>query len=105
MTWELTEQKYLKLRKNTLIVCALAIVVYTLLLRYTIEVNPGAFIYNPVTDSKPAFAKIETMLWWIIGIGWVAVSILFCRELKRNPNHWFWKAKKYFEEIMRKDED
>ena len=104
MTWKLTEQKYLKLRRNTLIVCALAIVVYTLLLRYTIEVNPGAFIYNPVTDQKPVFAQIESMLWWIIGIGWVAVSILFYREVKRNPKHWFWKAKKKYEEVMESED-
>ena len=104
MRWKLTEQKYLKLRRNTLIVCALAIVIYTLLLRYVIEVNPSAFIYNPMIDSKPAFAKIESMLWWIIGIGWIAVSVLFYREVKRNPKHWFWKAKKKYEEVMEEDE-
>ena len=102
MRWKITEQKYLKLRRNTLIVCALAIVIYTLLLRYAMNVNLSAFMYD-YTSQPSAFQRIESMLWWIIGIGWVAVSILFCRELKHNPKHWFWKLKKKYEELQ--DED
>jgi len=82
-----------------LIICILAIVCYTLLIRYTVGVNPESFIYNPVLDEKPGFAKIETTIWWIVGVGWVGIIILFYREVKKNPNHWFRKFTKKLEEL------
>ncbi len=97
--WKLTEKKYKKLRRNTLIMCILSIVCYTLLIRYTIGVNPEAFIYNSMMDEKPAFAKIETTLWRIVIVGWIGIIILFYREVKKDPNHWFRKFTKNLNEL------
>ena len=104
MRWKLTEQKYLKLRRNTLIICALAIVGYTLLLRYLAGVNPMFFTYHPIDNPNPGVFKLKSMLTWIVDIGWVVVGVLFYREVKRNPKHWFWKAKKTLEEMQEKTE-
>ena len=76
---ELTETKFKKLRKWTLCMCSLALISYAVLIRYAMKVNPGAFIYNPMTDAVPIFAQIQSTLWWIVCIGWLFIVILFMR--------------------------
>lgn len=105
MEIRITEEKYKKLRRNTLIICAISIVIYVLLIRYTMKVNPEAFIYNPVTDPEPPFAKLQTMLWWIVGIGWVVFLIIFGIEVKKNPNHWARRFTKKLEELNDDEKD
>lgn len=99
MRWKLTEQKYLKLRKWTLILCALTIVIYALLLRHLFEVNPMFFTYHPIDNPNPGVLKLQSMLNWVVTIGWIVVIFFFYKEVKKNPNHWFWKAKDYLENL------
>lgn len=97
--WKLTEAKFKKMRKRTLILCSLALIVYIILVKYTMNVNPEAFVYNPMTDPEPPFAKIQSAMWKIIIVGWIAVIILFAREVHKNPKHWFRKFADKFNEL------
>ena len=95
MKWKLTEVKYKKLRKINAYICCLAIVIYVCLIRYAMKINPDAFITTiGMGGSVSPFERIESMLWWIVGIGWAVIMILFIREVKKNPNHWWYKLSK-----------
>lgn len=89
--WRLTETKYKKLRNRTTTMCLLFLVVLSFLVKCAMKVNPSAFMYNPMTDVVPRVAEIQSMLWWIVGAGWLAIIILFLRDIRKNKNHWLRK--------------
>jgi len=139
-----TEKKYNKLRKWTLLCCALSIIIYILLIRHAEKVNPDDFVcflgstapiekcfysningeeiklctnissskpYNPKTnksytgDCDKGLIKLKGKLWWVIGIGWVIIIILFIREIRSNPNHWIIKLFKKLDEKTNEEDE
>ena len=88
MKWKITEKKYKKLRNLTLLTCLLGIIIYILLIKHTMTINPAAFTYNPMLENNH-WQDLENTLWWIVGIGFIIVAILFYRQTKKNPKHWF----------------
>ncbi len=92
MRWKRTERKYTRLRNIVVVICLLYLVYLSFLVKYAMSVNPGAFMYNPMIDEKPPFEEIRSMLGWIVIAGWLAISFLFYKEVKKNPKHWFWKV-------------
>lgn len=103
MKWKITNKKYERLRILCLITCAIGMIIYFFLVRHVYNVNPDAFIYNPMQGETNHWADLEDTIWYVVIIGFVIVGFLFYRTAKKNPKHWLNKINEV--EIEEKEEE